>query len=744
MKSQRIIAKPIELRNPIERRRAELTCRPLRLAFVIREDLTSDQLLRIIAFNTSLWGGYYNCLIPTNGTTITPNWWYSLECYQPDKVIFCAKDQQNTIAPELIEKVQKELLPFSYFLVDDWDTTKDIFNLEMGRYVDPVASAMPSVVPLQHTLNSLKQPVEEEKSNVRIPKIESTHPLSLYVAAQVGALSDSYRSGFLEGFKAKEVAFESLELSDHIAGLAEFIEHATPLELTQQFLRVNMKFGQRYTRPEGLSIVLVGKNPARDLCSFWNLRIAEAFLMRDFIELCVPYDLLRTAKNFEALCQHLKQKPWARHKISVISNSLDKRTLRGFVTRLKKGMGAGFDPCIVDHPIPIGIFNAYANQDTDETAIDKEHFSFRSPKPEFAGLAKGGEWAVDIRFSRPYEYPHFSRLNYFLSGKPLDQELEWHQGYPIRYAQEKFVHRANNKTTFIGGDFITSKDGLSEVFRERGYDSRVTEKHAYTEGFLKLLGNSGILKDEKIRDFLWHLQKEDTYTFANLKAELKKGAESDALIDEFVEKRLLIRGMEFRCENCGLRRFYPINMLAEEMQCSGCLKLIQPPARSPIVFRLNELACQAVQQGSIPVLLTHKLLQSITINRSLHLFGFEVTQNDVCMEIDYITTYKGELILAECKDFKKGVLPKEKSSALGQLTKLVGLAQRIQAPTVILSTLLPAAAPEGADLAAKALSLAKKTGVATHLVSLTEMGFVDLEQPGKILEHPDLFYNYRQ
>ena len=131
------------------------------------------------------------------------------------------------------------------------------------------------------------------------------------------------------------------------------------------------------------------------------------------------------------------------------------------------------------------------------------------------------------------------------------------------------------------------------------------------------------------------------------------------------------------------------------------------------------------------------------MNSSLRLFGFEVSKNDLHMEIDYITTYRGGLILAECKDFKKGVLPKEKSSALAQLTGLVRLAKQIQAPTVILSTLLPATAPELTEMVTKALMLSRKTGIATHLLSLTEMRLVNLEKPDKILEHPDLFNNYR-
>ncbi len=216
------------------------------------------------------------------------------------------------------------------------------------------------------------------------------------------------------------------------------------------------------------------------------------------------------------------------------------------------------------------------------------------------------------------------------------------------------------------------------------------------------------------------LSKQDAYTFENLCGELKKGENSGTIIDDFVSKRILIRGMEFRCGSCGLLRFYPINTLEEEMQCPGCLSRLQPPSRAPIMFRLNELAVRAIEQGSIPVVLTHKFIDKLQYNNTLRLFGTEVSKGELIIDVDYLTTFQGGIVLVECKDFKQGVvLPKEKNNAIHQLKKLVVLAKQVNASVVILSTLLPYPCSDYNDFAIK-IELMKERYKISHAITLIE------------------------
>jgi len=197
--------------------------------------------------------------------------------------------------------------------------------------------------------------------------------------------------------------------------------------------------------------------------------------------------------------------------------------------------------------------------------------------------------------------------------------------------------------------------------------------------------------------------------------------------------------MEFRCSACGLLRFYPFNTLDEEMQCPGCLSYLQPPSHAPIMFRLNELATRAIEQGSIPVALTHKFLKKLSSNQTLRLFGSEVSKDELKIDVDYITTYQGGLVFVECKDFKQGVLPKEKKGAIQQLNKLVGLAKRVDASVVILSTLLPYPSSDYNDLAYQIEKMKTKNKIPIHLLSLSGNGIVNLKQPEQLVEHPFLF-----
>ena len=44
----------------------------MRLSFVINESSTVSELLKIFEFNSTIWGGYYNIIVPTDGCKVFP------------------------------------------------------------------------------------------------------------------------------------------------------------------------------------------------------------------------------------------------------------------------------------------------------------------------------------------------------------------------------------------------------------------------------------------------------------------------------------------------------------------------------------------------------------------------------------------------------------------------------------------------------------------------------------------------
>ena len=740
-KVTREIARVVSDDSFIQRRRAKLIVRPIRLAFIIRVDLSPENIKQLLTYLSSIWGGYYSCLIPTDGKSISDNDWVNLVVYQPDKVVFCTNEVQESIATELITRVQNELFPFSCVILSDWSVDTDTFNLQMKRNTDPLVSSIPVVIPMQHSLDKLRQPIDEEKSLVRIPVVNPDNQLSLFIAAQVGLVTDFYRNVCLEGFKGKVVEFNSSGIQNYVTRINEIEDGFPPLNMTRIYVNRSFTLQSPFQRPEGFTLVLAGNCFVKDLCAFWNLRLAESFARSDFTELILPFALFRGKKNLQELCQIIKQSSRYHRKINIYSVSIEKRALIRFKKRLLYELGSAYNAKLVNHFIPIANFHTKSVEEAGETSIEKNEFSFKSPQPEFVDLVKGGEWAVDIKFTRPYEYPRFSQINHYLCGLPKKDMYNAYGGYTIRNSNEKFVHRSAYRTDYIGGSLISAEDAYKEVFQDNGYVTRLSEKHAYTEGFINLLQNSDCLEDPNVRNLFWKLQRQEAYTYDDLCSEIKR-QDGGALIDDFVAKRILIRGLEFRCSSCGLLRFHPINTLDEKMQCPGCLKFLQPPSRAPIMFRLNELACQAVQQGSIPVTLTHKYMQTLSINRTLQLYGLEVEKNDLKLEIDYITTYWGDLVFVECKDFKLGALPKEKRNAIHQLIKLIKLATHMDASIVILSTLLPHPSPECTELAQRLAKLNQYKSITIHLLSLSQKGIVNLREPEKLVENPNLFNNY--
>jgi len=731
-----------------ERLRAELSTRPLRLAFVIRDDLSLDHLLQILDYNSVIWGGYHNCLIPTNGEEIEKDWWINLTRYRPDKVVFCGDKGEQVVSSELLKTVKDEIQPFSWHKWNKWE--EDIIELHKTGRQDQIGS-IPVLYLLQYLVDNLRGPVEQGKSNVRIPRIASDYPFRTCIAAQVGIARGMYEEGSVESLKAEYVDFESSDLGEHLARLAEFNDRLPPLDFTDRYLRMATSFEwSERERPKGLSIVLLDKNWVQDVCVFWNLRqaVSHSGFGEQYQELILPIGHLRSPQNLQSLASALKAGgSWHSHNVTLLSKSADRRRVRRLADRLRRELPAGIRVAILfDIPL-IADFRLYNTSERDEILIEDGFFSFKAPQPEFGDYIRAGQWVVDVdikdRFNKGHEFPLSPRLNHLLCCSPSDSRVRWARGYWTRYARGRLAFRVDRRTGFTRGCLPKASDVFQPVFESNGFDTTLSDKHPYTEGFRTLLGSSSdvkLLEEAGVRELLWHMQSGNAYALGDMASILKLGrGDGESVAAKLVQKRVLLRGMCFRCAACGLLRWYPLNQIRETMQCAGCLKTIQPPVGAPVSYKLNELVARAVGQGSIPVLLTHRFFSTRTDKHTLSLFGLEVTRNDRPIDVDFVTTYQGYLLLAECKEFKNGANQREVKNAVKQLSDLVRVARAIRSPIAFLSTLLPETPPE---LAEQVLRLNRQRKVAVHLISLGEMKLVDLHNPTETIDFGkvNLFY----
>jgi hypothetical protein len=745
MSGFRDIAHLVEGQVESEQLRAELTTRPLRLAFVIRDDLTLNHLAKVLEYNSVIWGGYHNALVPTNGEKIERDWWINLIRHRPDKVVFCGDRGNTVVSPELVKAVTDGIQPFSCCEWDQWE--KDVVELHKTGRQDQIGS-IPMLYLLQYLVESLHRPIEQGRSNVRIPRIAPDHPFYACVAAHVGVIRDLYEEGARESLGAECVDFESSDPGEYFAQLAEFDGRLYPLSLTHQYLGMTTAF-EGSGRPRGLSIVLIDRNWVQDICVFWNLRLAPSLKRfgEKYQELLLPIDSLGSPRNLGALASALTSDgPWHTHRVTLLSESADRRRLRRLADRLRRELGGGVRVEISPAMPLIADFRVYNTTERDEILLEDGFFSFKAPQPEFGDYIKAGQWTVDVDFkdrsNRSHEFPHSSKLNYLLCCAPSAARTRLAGGYWVRYAQRRLAFLVDRHTGFTGGCLPKAPDAFRAVFDDRGFTAALSDKHPYAEGLSALLGsprNIKLLEEPGVRNLLWHMRTGRACTYEDMAPTLRLGQDCEPVVAKLVQRGILLRGMSFRCEACHLLRWYPMSQIGETMECAGCLKTIQPPVRAPISFKLNELVARAVDQGSIPVLLTQRLLSTHTIKHALALFGIEVTKEGRQVDVDFMTTYEGYLLLAECKEFKNGVAAKQIRETIEQLSNLVKVAIDVGAPVVLLSTLLPDTPPE---LAQRVLRLNRSREVAVHLVSLKEMKLVNLCNPAETIDFDkvDLFY----
>ncbi len=740
MSRKRSIAQLVTKKDHFERRQANLITRPLKIAFVIQSDLDLTHFAKVLEYNSAVWGGYYNCLVPTDGQAIEEHFWNDLYNHRPDKVVICTNKGDSDVYHTLEKEIQNKLHPFSiHYWRESGQKIYDIVEFQETGITDKIAASFPMTQVLRYELGNLRQPIEEGKSYIRIPKIDEKHPFYLCVIAQVGVAKGISLSAYKAFFKAAIVDFNSVDLDHYLDSLSECETYINPLALTGKHINTSVRL-DRPGRPEGLSILLIGSDWIRDICQFWNFRLAPKFLGKSFKELLLPVDKLRSPKNLKLLAEKIQDSSaWHSHKISLYSGSMDIRRTRRLERRLKDYLKGDVSISVKKQCPNIAYYDFENTHENREIILEDNYFSLIPPRTVFGDKANGGEWSVDIKFDRPYEYPSFTKINDLLGGSHSFMWKERFGSYLLRYSNETITGRIHTTTKSLGVNLIKPTEAFQELFSDKGFENKTSEKHAYSEGLLSLLGSSDLLVEPNLRDLFWMMSNGDAYTFNGIKSCIKFGDESDAIIDSLVSKRLILRGMSFVCGSCGLSRWYPLNTLDERMQCVGCLEWISPPSNTRIVFRMNELASRAVNQGSIPVLLTEKVLSQIAFTRSLFLYGIEVSKGELNSDIDLISTHQGFLVLAECKEFKNGVSPNERKKTIKQLSNLVKVAKEVDAPIVLLSTLLPFDNPSTIELAERIHNINKKFKIAVHLLSLSEMKFVNLRNPNQTLEHPDLF-----
>jgi hypothetical protein len=711
---------------------ASVAVRPLRLAFLISETTPKDQLLKYLQYNSTVWGGFYNALIPTDGRSLKACWWQTLLALSPDKVIVC-----GAASEDLLEEINRRVQPYQF-----WKWSDDALG---GEKVERDAfGGVPHAYQLLHIYES-SRPIS--KSNFRIVGAAEGSPYSLYAAAQFGIVREPYEGIYVKAMQAQVVDCGAKDLGEYLSSLTELEKRLTPVVTTARRLSPVVEMSDT-----GFAVVLAGENPVADLCLFWALRMRPSLGRTRVVIL--PAAALKEERNVRALADWCSEAVIGTNYMTLASATLGKQRLLNLRKRLKpylngviRHVDVWFDGFGMK---PLRVFDT---EGREELIFEDRQFRLKIPEPRFADQIRNGEWVVDVRLgdgsrhkSSSFLPPIYPGLSALLSGNPEGWAVRM-GGLSVRMALDRTSYRVRHGQEILTATLPSDEDVFVALFESKRYRAVQTDKCRYARGVTGLIGGLEglrIWRGGGVRDLFYAMHDGTTsYTPREMMTFLKPGRDATgqaySMVTDLALKNVFLRGYKIQCPVCDLARWYAVSDFAETMPCTGCLTPLQPPVEAPFRYRLNDLVARGLDQGTMSLMLTVLFLESLAEASFMYVPGLEVSQIRKT-DIDLAASCDGHLILAECKDLRGGAGRQTIKDIIEQFDSLVEIARDVGAEIVLLSTLQPTAPPA---LSRRVAALNKKwqKSLAVHLLTGVELdqgfrkkpmgAFLNPENPSK-------------
>ena len=151
------------------------------------------------------------------------------------------------------------------------------------------------------------------------------------------------------------------------------------------------------------------------------------------------------------------------------------------------------------------------------------------------------------------------------------------------------------------------------------------------------------------------------------------------LLAQLSEARIVRRGFQLPCTECGLTTWHPLGTADELVECPGCggrFPLpVEHPADSEVQFHyvLNSLVNQAWDQGAIPALLAMRHVAASHKKVYCRIAGLELWRADKPVgDVDFLMFADGQLVAGEAKT---GSILEEKDFRGAKLAEEVGVTE---------------------------------------------------------------------
>lgn len=217
-------------------------------------------------------------------------------------------------------------------------------------------------------------------------------------------------------------------------------------------------------------------------------------------------------------------------------------------------------------------------------------------------------------------------------------------------------------------------DILSSACEKAGFRPLFDRKAALTHGINRILADDYdahiILRNHDVLELLMDIIKSERASDGTQRYLIPKGVPfgevhkklggqklASALLSWLLKRRLVFRGLELECLECGTSAWYSLNEIGNQFTCVGCQGQ-QPfdgmPQNASWRYRINHLLASALDQGVLQqAFAAYDMDLSSPFASRSHMFPnvilADIQTGEHVAEVDLLGFEDGEWIVAECK-----------------------------------------------------------------------------------------------
>ncbi len=677
--------------------------RPIRIGFLVREGSVED-VVKAVGFNTILWGGIHNPIIPV-GVSDTTFAERLIDLFSVD-VLYAVSSTPEIL--QLRQRYSQLRDPGHYtdtIYSEDWRTKKkELGYLDSKNLVD------------YYWQNEFKHKPKEYKSPFVLPRWDTTDELGNLFSLEYGYFPkfpgiefiEDYEKAFLNGLRANE---QTIQLGGSL--VFDPAQNYSPIVATA-FELTGYDGG---IRRNGHGIYFGNGNNFNDLICFWNLRasgISLSFLAADAQE-----RTLATTQNHLSLLETIPDRHPGRIDPLTLYYSIDDETaintILGRLTATKP---------IDRHRVTDSSWNGFNIQPSTyifgwkQTTADVDDsrgryvVTVRLPdKPFLIDLDHRSRQYIGVTVDAYSEFgypehtlkpPYLKQLNEFWSREiaidPWALRIEKGSiSYLAHADSDSFTLHPLPHQLMI--DKLLELKELKLSISQPGVLARkIIENVNGIEGarFLKIAGVRKLLQGKKPDETFTYsdatkiIYENNFRKYEDLYIEARESGKltSQQTFNFLIKNNFVRAGLELQCENCNLYSWLSLKQLDDRWVCEYCgannLTSSQLKNRGDWKFRKSGLfAKDNNQEGSVPVLLT-----VLTFNRLFQTPNFiystalKLSGAGVDCEIDFaVLKYDPhrsiDLCIGECKS-SGGIFEQDDCNKLVSVYKKITAEDQIQ------------------------------------------------------------------